>query len=397
MKNYFTQTKSSKNYSFVKKNFNYALIVCILLVTTTVTGCSRLSHTEENTEEISSEMTTMENTNDMTTYAYTIENHIYKKGSSLISYPSLIKMTDVKKQKKINQMIKLDLSSLGEPSLSSLPSLSKKNGSIEKFKITVQYHISYSSEHLISILVDVTDGYLGNDSFEFGFTYDLDQVKRCTITDFVDVNMDFANQILNAETFDGIDSEKPMEMLQELGPGDSITSLLMEPLDSFVLGKGYIGIIEKTSLNLGKYIIVHVPYTIPDKINFIPQTYLLSENEVIIYGFQLKDSQKMVVLVEDMNHNYMTYLFGTKDNLELYYPSKLTKKSYDKFDFKSKKNQTVTFINKNYEYEIYNKPDWNNYKYLYSTGIEITNLSTKETVTLNGDPSTIVGYPTMYR
>ncbi|MCJ7933614.1 MAG: hypothetical protein MUW56_08240 [Chryseobacterium sp.] len=56
--------------------------------------------------------------------------------------------------------------------------------------------------------------------------------------------------------------------------------------------------------------------------------YLLP-NEEILYSFETKTGKKMT-LVKDKKNEYIQYRFGTKDHIEMVFPSKKNKRQLEK-------------------------------------------------------------------
>lgn len=61
--------------------------------------------------------------------------------------------------------------------------------------------------------------------------------------------------------------------------------------------------------------------------------YLLP-NEEIIYSFETKNGKKMS-LVKDKTNKYIQYRFGTKNKVEMEFPSEKNKESWKKFHYNS--------------------------------------------------------------
>ncbi|MGE8556841.1 MAG: hypothetical protein ACN6OB_23200 [Chryseobacterium jejuense] len=89
----------------------------------------------------------------------------------------------------------------------------------------------------------------------------------------------------------------------------------------------------------------------------------LRSNEEVVYSFDTKAGKKMV-LVKDKGNEYIQYRFGSKDRIEMEFPSERTKDSWKQFRYKSyhrgggKQNagmdlEYLTFLNKGYTYTLF--------------------------------------------
>jgi hypothetical protein len=116
-------------------------------------------------------------------------------------------------------------------------------------------------------------------------------------------------------------------------------------------------------------------------------------NEEVIFGFALKKSNKIVLLCKDKNDSYLVYRFGTRDKVELSYPTAPDKTSWKKFEYSGysrgggKQNaamldQSLSFTNNGVRYELYE--NWNSEEdFIVRIGINVT--ANKKTTDLKGD------------
>jgi hypothetical protein len=91
---------------------------------------------------------------------------------------------------------------------------------------------------------------------------------------------------------------------------------------------------------------------------------LCKGNEQVLINFKLSKSTKSVSLCKERNGKYMVYRFGTKDKIELEYPTTLDASSWNAFKlygvkrFGGKANAgfgdySISFMNNKVEYEIF--------------------------------------------
>ena len=59
---------------------------------------------------------------------------------------------------------------------------------------------------------------------------------------------------------------------------------------------------------------------------------LCSQTEKAVFSFETK-SNKVLSICKGVNESYLTYKFGTPKNIELQFPNKLDKSSWQKFEF----------------------------------------------------------------
>ncbi|MGG7468477.1 hypothetical protein ACVVIH_14015 [Chryseobacterium arthrosphaerae] len=125
--------------------------------------------------------------------------------------------------------------------------------------------------------------------------------------------------------------------------------------------------------------------------------YLLP-NEEIIYSFETKNGKKMT-LVKDKKEAYIQYRFGSKNHVEMEFPSERTEESWKKFKYNSyyrgggKQNagmslNYLTFTNNGYQYQIFKTYQAEDES--YSTGVTVTDAKGKET-DIDGIYKTIKG------
>jgi len=90
---------------------------------------------------------------------------------------------------------------------------------------------------------------------------------------------------------------------------------------------------------------------------------LCKENEQVIINFKLINSKKSVSLCKERNGKYIVYRFGSKDKIELEYPTSLDESSWKVFKLYGEKrfggkanagfgDYTINFINNKVEYQI---------------------------------------------
>nr|WP_314495230.1 hypothetical protein [uncultured Chryseobacterium sp.] len=125
--------------------------------------------------------------------------------------------------------------------------------------------------------------------------------------------------------------------------------------------------------------------------------YLLS-NEEIVYSFETKNG-KIMSLVKDKANQYIQYRFGTKNKVEMEFPARKTKESWQKFQYNSymrgggKDNagmeiDNLLFKNNGYEYVIFRTYHAEGED--FSAGILIKDSKGKET-RITGNYKTVKG------
>jgi len=117
------------------------------------------------------------------------------------------------------------------------------------------------------------------------------------------------------------------------------------------------------------------------------QLYVLP-NEKEVFSFETENGKKMV-LAQDKSSKYLVYRFGTKEKVELEYPTK-DKLSWKKFSYSSyhrggagknegMDNNYLYFTNNNFKYVIYDNFVSAGDGFGYFVGIKVINLKTKKT------------------
>ena len=119
---------------------------------------------------------------------------------------------------------------------------------------------------------------------------------------------------------------------------------------------------------------------------------LCKNNEEIIFSFQLTKTKKMVSLCKDKQGNYLVYRFGTKNKIELEYPQRFDKTSWNFFKFYGVKrwggkvnagfgDYNLSFTNNNVTYKVFE--NWSDEMNTSDIGLSVT-VGKKE-ITLRGD------------
>lgn len=90
---------------------------------------------------------------------------------------------------------------------------------------------------------------------------------------------------------------------------------------------------------------------------------LCKQEESLLFGFAASGKDKYMSLCEGRGEEYLTYRFGTPDNVELQYPEILDESSWGKFDFygysrgggienDAMGDYSISFTNQGIEYTI---------------------------------------------
>lgn len=140
--------------------------------------------------------------------------------------------------------------------------------------------------------------------------------------------------------------------------------------------------------------------TSEDSTNKNVDHYLCSEDEELLFSFQIADSNKSASICTSKNQQeYIIYRYGTKDKVELEYPEK-TEASWDLFTYSyclrggGKENEGLdlnylSFENGGYTYEIYDEYSAVDDKHI--VGIKVTNQETNEETDILGDSDSMKG------
>ena len=115
-------------------------------------------------------------------------------------------------------------------------------------------------------------------------------------------------------------------------------------------------------------------------------------NEEIIYSFETGNSKKMV-LVKDKNNEYIQYRFGTKNKVEMEFPTKRSEESWKMFHYifymrgggKANSAQEIAnlgFTNNDFHYVIYST--YFSEKDEIATGILVTDMKNNKTTRIKG-------------
>jgi len=116
-------------------------------------------------------------------------------------------------------------------------------------------------------------------------------------------------------------------------------------------------------------------------------TQYLLPNEETVFSFQTKNG-KIMSLVKDKKNEYIQYRFGSKDHVDMEFPSARNKESWKQFTYSSyhrgggKQNagmdlNYLTFTKNNYKYQLYRTYSAEDES--FSTGITVTDSKGKET------------------
>lgn len=338
--------------------------------------------------------------------SYKIEKNILREGKIDFRYPQLSQSG--KNWDKVNQIIE---SEIKEDEIQDV--LSQSQITQDQLTLDYDYRITYQSKDILSILYtgsNYIQGGMHPDSDAYGLTLDLKKQRILYLGDFADINEDFANQIAesknwyNQVTKDSADestqtqAEVNLALQQEMSGyarKDMIYDLICKSSKDFYLTHDGIGIILMASHAIGDYGRTELKGSYPLKESNGYNPYLAKRNENVVLSFKTK-SNKTASICEQKEGKYLVYRYGTKDKIELEYPT-LTDNSWSKFvyasHFKDKKSkndiQVLRFENKGYRYEIY---------YYYDTGLGeekqgvlVTNLSTDKSTDLKGNNTNAIG------
>ena len=122
-------------------------------------------------------------------------------------------------------------------------------------------------------------------------------------------------------------------------------------------------------------------------------------NEEIIYSFETGNSKKMV-LVKDKNNEYIQYRFGTKNKVEMEFPTKRSEESWKMFHYifymrgggKANSAQEIAnlgFTNSGFHYVIYST--YFSEKEEIATEILVTDMKNNKTTRIKGIVSSRIG------
>jgi len=115
---------------------------------------------------------------------------------------------------------------------------------------------------------------------------------------------------------------------------------------------------------------------------------LCEKEESLLFGFKISDRYKYMSLCEGRGENYLTYRFGTPDNVEFQYPEILDESSWEKFNLHGYSrgggiandatgDYSTSFTNQGIEYTIFQ--NWRLVSNEYFLGILI-NIGEKRIV-----------------
>lgn len=125
----------------------------------------------------------------------------------------------------------------------------------------------------------------------------------------------------------------------------------------------------------------------------------LRPNEETVYSFETKNGKKMA-LVKDKNNEYIQYRFGSKNKVEMEFPTERNKESWKKFTYNSyyrgggKQNSGMElnyllFTNNGYSYKLYRTYQAEDES--YSAGVTVTDSKGRET-DIAGSYKTVKGH-----
>lgn len=136
------------------------------------------------------------------TYEITNANYIDKINKNIkISYPQIIYLKDISKQKLINKRIKNDI----------LKVLNNYKSEKRKFDLQINYNIKLKSRNLLSILYtgfDCFSGYPRVNCLSYTENIDLNSVRKIRLGDLVNINKGFVKKLLDGK-FKSLDYGAP--------------------------------------------------------------------------------------------------------------------------------------------------------------------------------------------
>lgn len=335
---------------------------------------------------------------------YQVETKEINRNQIKIKYPQLSQ--EGKDYNAVNQLI---LNELEQEEIKNI--IDGVDIQEDALTLELDYIITYQSENIISILYSgyaSIEGSAHPNNMTYGVTIDLSTNKRLYLSDFVDINEEFANQISNSnnwridvskanENIDETTSKAISENVKEFGLNYLIGYLLEESQSDFYLTKDGIGIIAQTAHVMGDYAMTELPgYHEPLSENR-QSDYLSLRNENVAFSFKTNKGKTASVCV-DKENKYIIYRYGTKDKTELQFPE-MNNESWKQFTYttyykdKASENngfqsQKLQFQNGGYQYEIYKEYDVQSGNNL--VGIRVKNLSNDEITDIAGDASSFI-------
>jgi hypothetical protein len=126
---------------------------------------------------------------------------------------------------------------------------------------------------------------------------------------------------------------------------------------------------------------------------------LCADNEKLVFGFRIKESDKRIALCISEDDDYIVYRYGVKDEIEVEFPEDLTD-SWNGFEYSyyfrgggadnsAVDLNNVYFIYKNYKYDLYEEYSSEDDKTY--VGIRIMNIDTQEEIYYEGDADSVTG------
>jgi len=120
---------------------------------------------------------------------------------------------------------------------------------------------------------------------------------------------------------------------------------------------------------------------------------LCTTEEVLVYGFQIADSDKKLAVCMDEDESYLVYRYGTKDKLELEYPEN-KENAWDNFTYSYYLRgggadnagldlNYLVFENKGYQYQVYD--EYSAETGVTEVGVRVRNLETGAETDIKGD------------
>lgn len=336
--------------------------------------------------------------------SYQISTAAFNQDSIHIQYPQISGLHDASLEKAINDLIKNDVwDSQVQDTIDAY------QDETIKLDLDMTYEVTLSTDEILSVMYTGSayiEGGVHPSNMFHAITLDLKDGKRLYLSDFTQIDSGLIQKVQQSKSVHNFVTDNEMEdeallaelrdnLIGEIQDQDEnfmIWDLKNQRDSAFYLTEDALVIRTYVSHATGDYVLVDLPGQYTASTNSQLDDTLCLNTEKLVVSFQLQHGGKTVSVCMDTDEGYLVYRFGTRESLELEYPSD-KEQAWDQFtyDYSTKDaHNSLQFENGGFRYEVYQE-DYATSAEL-KVGVKVTELATGNESDMAGLPDSLIGY-----
>jgi hypothetical protein len=385
------QTQLCKNAGVVSKIVIVSTLVIFFLAgcgnttqnektgsSVTPSGKAMAPDNEANTQETPTKCA--EGTDATASPSYKIITSEFNQDNIQIQYPQIEKLGNEPGEKAINDLIKNDI---WDSQVEDIIKYYQEDGSTIKLNVDLNYKVTMNTDDILSVMYTGTayiEGGMHPDNVFHAITVDLKSGNRVSLSNFTKIDASLIQKIKESKsvTNDAVKYEEDeaqaedirkdlITLMQNQDDQNMILTLKNDSEKDFYVTKNSLVVCVIVCHAAGDYMLVEIPGQYMANTGSLYDDNLCSDNENLLISFMTKKSGKSVSVCSSKDNQYIVYRFGTKDNIELEYPTDKDG-SWDKFVYSYYHRgggagncgydmDSLAFKQGKYKYELYQEYD----------------------------------------